>query len=366
MRLRPVSLPDAALPGAVRGDHDAARSVSLPRSVSTSHTCPSAHAVSRTAVAGWRTSAPALAAALQEQKVERLAPERPPPAGSASRLRHRRDDGRSPAKSPTRRTSGPACEPNASPIPERVEQGLHSSPTETRRRLFGAESDSSRRSRPTSRPRQQDRRRRSGRAAADDERVVGSCARRRRKQCVNGQAGARADASLAVRPQARQLGSAEPGAHAGDRVVPAHIVAADREQHPAAGERQRRAARFAGDKERRERRSPAKEPGELRHREMMEEEIGVVDDVGCRGARASEKVRRHRPLDANAAIQASAKRSAGRARQRCPAGRRERARHPASPAMRATPSMNVPSPPPSSTMRLRPPPAQCALSSSGP
>src|SRR5262245_46750420 len=80
-------------------------------------------------------------------------------------------------------------------------------------------------------------------------------------------------------PQGRQLAAAEARAHARLRIVPADMVAAEKEDEPAAEKRQRRTARLERDEEGRERGRPREYLRKLRRLEVMQEKIGD-DDVG--------------------------------------------------------------------------------------
>src|SRR5688572_77637 len=74
-------------------------------------------------------------------------------------------------------------------------------------------------------------------------------------------------------PERRELAPRESRAHREDGVVARHVVAADQPEHAAAGERQRRAPRLAGDEDIRSCGDEREETAELRGIEMMQKEI---------------------------------------------------------------------------------------------
>src|SRR4051812_31439387 len=80
--------------------------------------------------------------------------------------------------------------------------------------------------------------------------------------------------ALARRPDARQLRAAEARAHADHRVMARDVVAADGAEQVACTEREARAARFAGDEERRTQRGQAEEAAQVVLGEMVQEQVG--------------------------------------------------------------------------------------------
>src|SRR5690242_409370 len=81
------------------------------------------------------------------------------------------------------------------------------------------------------------------------------------------------DPSSRMRPEGGHFAAGEPGAHASERVVPRHVVAAERPEHPAAGEREARAARLAGDEKPRALSNRGEQPGKTFVVEVVQEQV---------------------------------------------------------------------------------------------
>src|ERR1051325_5359691 len=95
----------------------------------------------------------------------------------------------------------------------------------------------------------------------------------RHEAVTEGTAGAFLESPLWIAgPQRGNLAPGESRPNAHDRVVAAHVVAADEAQQPRAAQRQRRAPRLARDERSRALRNELEEAREARSLEVMEEE----------------------------------------------------------------------------------------------